>query len=65
MIFLSLWHDNKKVYVVPSVVVSGQVQISIGGTNSKYNIYLERWDFIDAFDEFYKKISLVTRFGAA
>lgn len=64
-ILVAIKDDNKKIYVVPSVAVSGQVQISIGGTNSKYNIYLERWDFIDAFDEFYKKISLVTRFGAA
>lgn len=49
--------NNKKIYVVPSVVVSGQSQISIGEINSKYNSYLERWDYIDAFDRFYKKLA--------
>lgn len=50
-------YDNKKMYVLPSAIVSGQNQISVGSKNSKYNIYIDRWDYIDSFDRFYKKLA--------
>lgn len=49
--------DSKKIYVLPSAMVSGQTQISVGSIKSKYDVYIDRWDYIDSFDEFYKKLA--------
>lgn len=42
------------VYVIPSCVVSGLVQLSIGKTDSKYNKYIANWELVKRYDEFYK-----------
>lgn len=51
--------DNKniiKTYVIPSSILSGNTQLSIGIIKSKYDIYLDRWDLLIKYDEFYKTL---------
>ena len=42
-----------RTYVVPSKVLSGITQLSIGISKSKYDIYLDKWDVLLKYDEFY------------
>lgn len=42
----------KKTCVIPSVIVSGQTQLGIG-TLSKYDSFIDRWDIITDYYEFY------------
>lgn len=46
--------EIKKTYVIPSSVMSGKTQLSIGVNRSKYDIYLDKWDLIKKYDEFFK-----------
>lgn len=51
--------DDKKIiktYVIPSKVLSGITQLSIGINKSKYDPYLDKWDLLIKYDEFYKTI---------
>ena len=45
-----------KVYVIPSKVMYGKKQLSVGQKNSVYDIYQDNWDILKAYDEFYKQI---------
>ena len=51
--------DDKKrrVVIVPQSVLQHQKQVSIGEVNSKWHKYIDRYDFIDKYDEFYKTIN--------
>lgn len=47
-------NDNKKVmkiYVIPSSVMNGKKQLTVGVTKSKYDSYLQRWDLVDKVDK--------------
>lgn len=46
-------NDEKveKVYIVPSSILSGKTQFSIGILRSKYDQYLDRWDIISKYAE--------------
>ena len=39
-------------YIVPSVFVPENTQISIGNKNSKYSRFLNRWDYFDIYNNF-------------
>lgn len=45
-----------KTYVVPSKILSGLTQLSVGVTKSRYDIYLDKWDVIKKYDDFYKSL---------
>lgn len=42
-----------RVYVIPSCVLSGKTQLSIGVNKSKYNKYMGKWEIFLHYDEFY------------
>lgn len=46
--------EMDKILIIPSKFL-GQTQLSIS-KNSKYNKYIDRWDYIDKFDSFYKSV---------
>ena len=46
--------ENKeiaKTYIIPSRVLTGQCQLSLGKDNSEYDIYLNRWELIKRFND--------------
>lgn len=45
-------NEVRKVYIVPSCVLSGKTQFSIGILRSKYDQYLDRWDIISKYADF-------------
>lgn len=45
----------EKTIIIPSCVVSGITQIGIGN-KSKYDKYIDRWDFITTYNSFYNEI---------
>ena len=48
--------DNKKIiktYVIPSKIMSGKTQLSMGVKTSKYDKYIDRWDLISKYNDFY------------
>lgn len=45
--------NSRKVYVIPSCVLSGKTQLSIGETRSKYDKYINNWDIIFRYEAFY------------
>ena len=49
-------YDIEKTYVIPSCILSGITQLSIGKKNSKYDKYIDKWDIFARYDEFYKKM---------
>ena len=51
-------HDEANVvyYIVPSVVIPYNTQISIGMENSKYNTFINRFDIIDEYIKMYSNI---------
>lgn len=46
--------DVSKTYIIPSVVLSGKTQFSVGVKSSKYDKFLNRWDIITKYVEFMK-----------
>lgn len=46
-----------KTLIIPSYVLSGKTQLSIGVRKSKYNKYTDRWDIIQQYCDFIKSIS--------
>lgn len=47
----------QKVYVIPSCVLSGKTQLSVGVEKSKYDKYINAWNIISKYDDFYKSIA--------
>lgn len=41
-----------KTYIIPSSKVFNKIQISMGEYNSKYDIYLDRWDILSDYTNF-------------
>lgn len=44
-----------KTLLIPSQVVSGNVQLCLGAKNSKYNKYQDRWDYVERFVKLYRE----------
>ena len=45
-----------RIYVIPSIVLSGKSQLSVGKNTSKYDKYLDQWVYFRRYDEFYQKV---------
>ena len=56
-IFICFCVEKSKIYVIPSCALYGITQLSIGEHHSKYDKYIDRWDIIRKYDEFYKELS--------
>ena len=44
-----------KTYVIPSKFLH-KTQLSIGVNKSKYDYFLDRWDYVEKFNSFYEEI---------
>lgn len=53
-IMICIYSEKKELLIIPSKFLH-QTQISISD-NSKYNIYKDRWDYIDQYNSFYKSV---------
>lgn len=49
-------NEIKKVYVIPSCVVSGKTQLSIGVKHSKYDRYIDNWTIFKKYKIFYESL---------
>lgn len=47
--------EVQKVYIIPASILSGKTQLSIGQHFSKYDPYINRWDYIHIYVDFYQK----------
>lgn len=45
----------ERILVIPSKFLT-QTQLCISGSKSKYDIYKDRWDYIDTYNSFYKSV---------
>lgn len=45
-----------KTYVIPSLFLQGQSQVSLGIESKKYDKFINRWDYFQKYDDFYKSI---------
>lgn len=45
-----------KIYIIPASAVSGKTQLTIGYKTSKYDRYIDRWDYIKTIDNIFKSI---------
>lgn len=45
--------EKDRTLIIPSAFVAKNTQISVGQANSIYYKYLERWDYVDAYSEFF------------
>ena len=46
-----------KTYVIPSIVMQGKSQLSVGINSSRYDKYLDKWDNLYKYNNFYKSIT--------
>ena len=51
--------EINKIYVIPASVMSGKTQLSIGIETSKYDKYVDRWDYIETIDRAFEEIEAV------
>lgn len=52
--------DDKRIvktYVIPSSVLSGKTQLSVGVIKSKYDKYLDGWELLNKYNKFYDSLS--------
>lgn len=49
--------EIQRVYIIPSCVLSGKTQLSIGEVQSKYDRYIDAWEIIKQYDKFYKQFT--------
>lgn len=54
-IYVIICIQDNKVLIVPSKYLK-QSQLCITDKESKYDIYKDRWDYFDKYNEFYKKL---------
>lgn len=45
----------ERTIIIPSCIVSGKTQIGVGGL-SKWEVYEDRWDYFNMYDNFYREI---------
>lgn len=50
---------EKDIYVIPSTVLSGKCQLSIGIRNTIYQKYLDRWELITQLDEAFRNLEAI------
>ena len=48
--------EQENILIIPSKFVSKNTQISIGENKSKYDVFLNRWDFIEKYIDFFKGV---------
>lgn len=48
--------EIEKTYIIPAIVLQGKTQLSLGKEKSKYDIYIDRWDIIQRYNDFYKGV---------
>lgn len=55
-VFYCIGTDGRiaKIFVIPSYVLSGKTQLAIGVFGSKYDRYIDRWDFLVKYRDFIK-----------
>ena len=46
-----------KIYIIPSCVLSGKTQLSIGELTSKYDKYIDNWHIFPRYNDFYNQIN--------
>lgn len=56
-------NELEKVYVIPSNIMHGKKQLSVGTKRSKYNSYVGRYDLIEGASDFYAAMNLVPDVG--
>ena len=52
-------NDDKtieKTYIIPSAFLLGKTQLTLGKTKSKYDQFIDRWDYFEIYDKFYSKL---------
>lgn len=54
-IYVFVCIEDEKYLIIPSKFLK-QTQLCITDKESKYEIYRDRWDYIDKFDNFYKSV---------
>ena len=56
-IFVAINDDGgESIYIIPSVELLNNVQVSVGGKTSKYDKYIDRFDILDRYIKFNKDI---------
>lgn len=50
-----------KTFVIPSCVLSGKCQLSVGEIKSIYDKYIDAWWFVEEYDAFYQDIKQMSR----
>lgn len=55
-IYVIICNGMDRILVIPSKFLT-QTQLCITGDKSKYDIYKDRWDYIEQYDVFYKSVS--------
>lgn len=53
--FIAINGDKEKIYIIPSKEIFNNLQVSIG-INSKYEKFVDRYDYIDKYLDFYEKL---------
>lgn len=48
----------ERIFVIPSKFMHCKSNITIGEYSEKYDKYINRWDFLEQYDKFYKSISV-------
>lgn len=43
-------------YIIPSVITKGHTQISMGEFNSKYDCFIDNWDCLKTYNDFFENI---------
>lgn len=46
----------RKIYVIPSVFLNGITQLSLGINSSKYDIFENKWEYIEKYNAFYEGV---------
>ena len=63
-IIICKYNDNHyKVLVIPHIAVFNQSQISIGLNNSKWDCYENKFEYINKYESFYKKLIEEDNYG--
>jgi hypothetical protein len=48
--------EINKMYIIPSSVMTGKTQLSLGANKSRYDKYVDRWDIIEKLDKAFKAV---------
>lgn len=49
--------DIEKIYVIPAHIMTGKQQLCLGAGQSKYDIYIDRWDVVEKFIAAFEQIA--------